>query len=58
MSGATFVNANQNSGNAASGASLTMALLTLMSMALGCYAWNLFVLSDAKRDCGSRLIIF
>jgi hypothetical protein len=41
MSGAAFVNANQDSGNAAS---LTMALLTLVAVA--CYAVNLFVLGD------------
>lgn len=40
-SGAAFVNANQDSGNAAS---LTMALLTLVAVA--CYAVNLFVLGD------------
>jgi hypothetical protein len=47
MSGASFVNANQNAGNAANTASLTMALLTLV--ALACYAVNLFVLGDERR---------
>ena len=41
VSGATFVNANQDS-NSASYASLTMGLLTMIAFA--CYAWNLFVL--------------
>jgi hypothetical protein len=45
-SGAAFVNANQNSGNAANTASLTMAVLTLVAMA--CYAVNLFVLGDER----------
>lgn len=43
MSGAAFVNANQDSGSANS-ASLTMALLTLVAVC--CYAVNLFVLRD------------
>ena len=43
MSGAAFVNANQDSGNAAS---LTMALLTLVAVA--CYAVNLFVLGNPR----------
>lgn len=47
MSGAAFVNANQDSGNSGNVASLTMALLTLV--AVGCYAVNLFVL-DAPRN--------
>jgi hypothetical protein len=45
LSGAAFVNANQNSGNAAS---LTMALLTVV--ALACYAVNLFVLGEQNED--------
>ena len=48
MSGAAFVNANQNSGNSADSASLTMALLTFV--ALACYAVNLFVLGEPKKD--------
>lgn len=44
MSGAAFVNANQDSGNSANSASLTMALLTLVAVC--CYAVNLFVLRD------------
>lgn len=45
MSGAAFLNANQNSGN---GASLTMALLTVVAMAA--YAINLYVLGGRNRD--------
>jgi hypothetical protein len=48
MSGASFVNANQNSGNSANTASLTMALLTLV--ALACYAVNLFVLGGQRDE--------
>lgn len=48
MAGASFVNANPNSGNSANGASLGMALLTFIAIA--CYAVNLFVLGGADRD--------
>ena len=48
MSGASFVNANQNAGNSANTASLTMALLTIV--ALACYAVNLYVLGEQKKD--------
>jgi hypothetical protein len=48
MSGAAFVNAAPNSGN---GASLTMALLTLV--ALACYAVNLFVLGGVRDEAGA-----
>jgi hypothetical protein len=45
VSGAAFLNANQNSGNSAS---LTMALLTIV--ALACYAVNLYVLGGTDKD--------
>jgi hypothetical protein len=46
VSGAAFVNANQDS-NSANYASLTMGLLTMVAFA--CYGWNLYVLG---RDGG------
>ena len=52
VSGASFVNATQDS-NSANSASLTMGLLTMV--ALGCYAWNLYTLkgSESAAPAGS-----